>query len=224
MKRSPEGYSENLMSQLGRLSRNGEAYDRGDEGAALDLAVAIRVLVRETSNSHSLLGPKGLDVFRKALFMDTRLPEARGRPGTRVVPVAGCSLIRIEMVTGPAKGTGIAFRPVLGSRPHRWIGFERWLTEPVSHGSRATQRSCRWDFVNAIANKEGGAHVQPRISELYRAVVVDMGYGAAIDEASGEARPFDSDPTFAVVRQIAYELEQTIRTKLGGCLPGPDRA
>lgn len=222
MKRSVEDYQRDLRKQLGRLRRNGEAYDQGDEDAALDLAVAIRVLVHETPNSDSVLGPKGLGVLGGTHFLNTRLPEPPARPGTQVVPVAGSSLLRIEMTTGPTRGTGIAFRPVLGSRPHRWVGFDLWWTEPVSHGSRATERYSRQDFVKAIAHKEGGAHVDPTISELYRAVAIEMGYGAAIDEATGEAGPFDSDPTFAAIRQIAYEVEQTIVTKLGKYLPGPD--
>ena len=40
--------------------------------------------------------------------------------------------------------------------------------------------------MKAIAHNEGGAHVDPTISELYRAVAIEMGYGAAIDEATGE--------------------------------------
>ena len=223
MARSVTGYRRDLEKQLSRLTRNGEAYDQGHEDAALDLAVAIRVLVRDTPRSASVLGPRGLGVLEDTQFMDTRLPPPPSLPGTQVLGAPAFSLLQVELIVGPTVGTGLAFRPALGSRNHRWVDFDRWLKEPIARGTRVTKPHSRWDFVDAIVHSEGGAHVDPTISDLYRAIAVEMGYGAAIDAATGEAAPFDNDPTYAVIRQVAYEVEHTILERLSRYLAGPDR-
>ena len=55
--RSTEELEELLHEQLAFLESSAAAFDAGMDGEAKRLAVALRVLLHDTKNSHSLLGP-----------------------------------------------------------------------------------------------------------------------------------------------------------------------
>jgi hypothetical protein len=60
-----------LDEQLGFLERSAAAFDQGYEDEAKRLAVTLRVLLHETTQSHSLLVQLGR---RHGAFLDTALP------------------------------------------------------------------------------------------------------------------------------------------------------
>jgi hypothetical protein len=66
----------------------------------------------------------------------------------------------------------------------------------------------RKDLVLMLANKEGGAHVDPKLTDKYEQMVTHNGLGwmTGTPEA-GE--PFGGNAVSAAVRQIAYETEET---------------
>ena len=63
--------SQHLQEQLEFLQASAGAYDQGFEGEAKRLAVSIRVLVHDTSNSNSLLGQLGQKDIK---FLDSAIP------------------------------------------------------------------------------------------------------------------------------------------------------
>jgi hypothetical protein len=64
--------------------------------------------------------------------------------------------------------------------------------------------------VLTASNKEGGAHVDHALDSSYSALCEDntLGWMYRLGEESGQ--PFDRNPAFASIRQIAYEIERTI--------------
>ena len=69
-------------------------------------------------------------------------------------------------------------------------------------------------MVLAIANQEGGAHIDPSQPVDVRAIEEEnsMGFGYS-DPIAGD-RPMSTGPLLPAIRQIAYELEQSITTQL----------
>jgi hypothetical protein len=67
----------------------------------------------------------------------------------------------------------------------------------------------RRDLVLAVANKDGGAHVDPQLDDSYVALSRMNSIGFAWIGPNGVSEPLDS-PVPASVRQIAYEVAQTL--------------
>jgi hypothetical protein len=78
----------------------------------------------------------------------------------------------------------------------------------------------RKDLVLALANQDGGAHVDPALNEAYEALSQSnsLGWMAGVPSGAGDADtssvPMGS-PVPANVRQIAWELERSLIDQLG---------
>jgi len=93
-------------------------------------------------------------------------------------------------------------------RPNR--PFDPWWIEPVTKDQAGALFS-RKNYVLTASNKEGGTHVDHQLDAAYSALSKDntLGWAYTLDEEA--SRPLDRNPAFASIRQIAYEVEQTIR-------------
>lgn len=61
----------------------------------------------------------------------------------------------------------------------------------------------------SLANKEGGAHVDPSLSDNYENLVARNGLGYRYSDSTGEY-DFQGNAVAASVRQIAYEVIQSL--------------
>ena len=107
-----------LDEQLGFLERSAAAFDQGYEDEAKRLAVTLRVLLHETTQSHSLLGQLGR---RQGAFVDTALPAHTGNLMTHG------GLVFVAM--GPPETRYVAMLddvPIATSAP-----FDQWWDTPV---------------------------------------------------------------------------------------------
>ncbi len=189
-----------VREQLGFLRVSAAVYDVGGEAEAKRLATSIRVLLHDTSRSISLLSQAGV---KDALeYVDT---AARTGSLARMLP-EGSSIVP----------TGLAgaerYRPLLGNLPPErltrrlpFLGWWRTVVVRLTTGQMWT----REDAVLVVADKEGGAHVDPDSHPTY-AALVDGGLGWT----RPDGRPSDGDPALAVVRQVAWELERTLEEQV----------
>jgi len=75
----------------------------------------------------------------------------------------------------------------------------------------------RRDLVLIMANEDGGGHVDPQLDTEYEALTVDnlgtqLEFGVGIDKTmGGDIPPVGGDVAAASVRQIAFEILQTLR-------------
>ena len=209
VQKTPDDLKRALVEQLGFLRGSGAAFDAGMEAEAKRIAVAVRVLVHNTNRSQALLHLLG--VLDEWTFLDS------------VGPVDDRNLVadpRLVMMRMTSLGDGRAeghYVPHLGDMPAGpgWaVDFKRWWNMPITKDSTRSDFS-RADFVLALANQEGGAHVDPRsqsrIDRLARAETI----GWAIGNADGTDHGFENDPLLPSVRQIGYEIEQTIHAHTG---------
>lgn len=218
--RDPRDLAGQLRDHLGLLERHGRLFDESHHTEAKSLAVSIRVLVHDTPASRSLLGDRMLDVLRTTQFLDTASVVVPA-PGTQAVVgmQPGLLVLRMQASATPADRTA-AWHPKLGADPSsRWVDFASWWERPVSIAPRAAKLFSRRDFVLALANKEGGAHVDPSMSEIYTVLSRDHGLGPMVVSDDGGLVAPEHDPTYAAVRQVAFEMEQTIVSRLSALLP-----
>lgn len=161
---------EKLSEQLKLLIDLGEMYDSGKPWAALPLAASLRLLLHDTPSSHALLAQ--LEELNSLEFCDSayhRNPEnlIRSHEG----------LVAMAVIGGQA---GFWYVPVLTNnrdrRDYPIVSFRSWwdlmvLQDWVGHSW--TRRS----LVLEMANKEGGAHIDPTQSEAIRAVELENSMG-----------------------------------------------
>jgi hypothetical protein len=163
--------SERLKEQLGFLDTSSRLYDEGHEHEAIRLARTIRVLVHDTDRSRSLLGLLG--VKTSITFWSVHYGEA------------GPSSISFVGIGKRLHGYGPILLP-----PRRRLAFEKWWEDELLY-VKGDERLTRQRAVLTLADKDEGAHVDPKLK--------------------------DSDLTLlirAAVRQIAHELRGTIREHL----------
>jgi hypothetical protein len=193
-----------LKAQVGFLERSAAAFDQGYDDEATRLAVVIRVLVHDTSNSHSLLGQLGEK--SNLAFLDTAAPILAGN----LLGTPGLVLFRSD-------GRQVTYAPKLDESLRRNAKpFERWWHDPVTKDSDGTLFTRR-DYILALANKEGGTHVDPNLNAEWAALTRRNSLGFFGANSKGQSVPLGS-PAAPSVRQIAYELDQTLRSQLAHLL------
>jgi hypothetical protein len=193
-----------LREQLGFIRLSSRAYDEGVEAEAKRLATAIRVVVHDGRTSVSLLTQ--LELKRSLRYVDTAEPI---NPRS-LLPTAG-------LVTMRGEGGRVAWVAPLerlsGARQNPPKPFEHWWSKPVSKAVDGRSYT-RADYVLTVANKEGGAHVDPTLDAAWVALTRSDNFGW--EPSSGE-EPM-GNVGLASVRQIAYEVETTIRHELAALL------
>jgi hypothetical protein len=188
-----------LAEQIGFLETSAKAFDDGATAEAKRLAVTIRVLVRNTRHSKSLIGQLNLDHLP---FLSSVKPfDIR-----TTIATLGLVSVKIdpETITYVPKFAGFEDAGVSALRQ---LNFSEWWTEPVFSGR--TGAPTRRSIILSAADQDGGAHVDPSINSAYDELV-RSGLGIAINR-EGEIPKLLGDPTKAAIRQIAFEVLHTLR-------------
>lgn len=183
--------------QLEFLKLSCASFDRGFEGEAKRLATTVRVLVHDTTKSVSVL--THLAEKTGTLFVDTAIPFDQ----TSLMTYAG--LVRTAlMMRGPPK-----LFPILDERANPpSVSFDDWWDGVVLVDTSRNGFS-RKDVVLTLANKLGGAHVDSRLDESFKALQTD-GLGWVSVDPQGAHAPF-GDHVAPTMRQIAHELIKTLQ-------------
>ena len=201
-----------LNEQLAFLKSSAGAYDRGLEAEAKRLAVAIRVLVHDTGQSHSLLTQLGIK--ERLRWKNTALEINEGN----LAPTNGLAIAQVT--AGGASPARVRYVPALEmfsqQRSSPPTLFDAWWNEDVTKDGRGNRFSRR-DFVLTVANKEGGAHVDPSLNEAYRHIVEENSLGMTVFEGPPSSadrllsgRAAEGNAALASVRQVAFEVITTI--------------
>lgn len=147
---------QHLLSQIGYLQRSIGDFDGGQVDEYRRLALTIRVLAHESRTSRSLLGQLGL----------------RGEIRAYSPPVNPNNLMTEFTVAGTRlTDVGIGYFPVLKSAAaiSRLVSFDAWWTEAIIVDSERNELSRR-DIVRAVADQDGGAHVDSDLDPVYHAL------------------------------------------------------
>ena len=183
-----------LEDHLGFLRSSAEAFDSGQTGEAKRLAVSLRVLFHDTSQSHSLLSQ--LDRLR-GKFISTAFPHDPRNDATH------SGLIMTSM-----SATHAAYvAPLDDTILERWLSFPEWWGEIVFVDNQRVTLT-RKALVLAVANQDGGAHVDPKLSDVYSRLSRHNSLGWVL--TSGGVSSAIESPERAAVRQLAHEALKTL--------------
>ncbi len=223
-----------LCEQMDFLRASAASYDNGAEGEAKRLAITIRVLVHDTKKSKSLL----LQLNMKHLLRmhDTNLRfnprnllphqglvvtriEGQGDTSTEVTftligkeepydqAAPGQARAKVTYVPRVSAGGGV-ITPIT-------VSFEQWWEQEIIIRDKQGQTFSRRDLVLAMANKEGGAHVDPELDTQYAKLTRFNSQGWQV--RTWEFRPPpDNSLVAANVRQIAHELLVSVEESFPG--------
>jgi hypothetical protein len=199
-------YQRHLQDAVNALSLSSAAYDRGFLGEAKRLAATIRVLLHDTTASKSLL--KQMSLKDKIRYYTSPNPYGAGNLLTE------CHLVLMQIHF--ARGS-ITYVPLLDSFPPEFswteLPFDDWWTQRVVRDKQLRELSRR-DLILALANKDGGAHVDPNLDAVYADLSRRNSLSWEIVTGASTDSPADG-PQFACVRQVAHELTKSIHQHLG---------
>lgn len=177
------------------------AFDAGFDGEAKRMAVSARVLLHDTANSHSLLDQMGL---KGVGFYTTSFPWS----STNLLAHHGLLAIKAE-------AQGASYVSLLDDIPPpyiRWTPFNDWWNEIIFDDRKGSQLKRR-DIVLGLANKEGGAHVDPKLSPTYEAITRKSQFWTF--ESGKGSKPLEGKMERVTMRQIGHEVLRTIEKHAG---------
>lgn len=198
------------------MELSNEAFDAGMLAEAKRLAGVLRTLFHHTADSprgssHALINQ--LDLQDTLTWVATAGTPNPNNLGTT------WGLVQVGMDIGEGRPL---YRAPLGDRPPARIRttvgnvprgsriyFDAWWKNPVTKDSDGTL-FCRKDFVLALVNKEGGAHVDPQVDAAYDKIANSNSMGWTYKNGDADEIPLSNPVPFAV-RQISYEVVESVR-------------
>jgi hypothetical protein len=207
-KRVPRKYSDllgALRDQRELLRNAAERYDAGSEVEAKNIAVRLRVFLHDTKNCHSLLAQLGIK--ERLPFLDTTNVEMPPE-----VPHfdAGLCMIHAQLGEDGYSRYVPAMQNMDPERSHPPQAFVDWWSAPIVTDNSG-RPVCRREFVLWLANEDGGAHIDSSLRGAY-VELSKTGLVTFRPELGEDAR--FKDLVSPSVRQIAFELEQTLDSSL----------
>ena len=183
-------FNEHLKRQIGFLERSCSSYDDGFHDEAIRVATVIRVLFHQTKSSTSLL---------KHLKATTiNLCSTTFEPSKQTVSFVGMGMMTVG-------GDESSYYPHLGNGPiNELLPLSKWWNQVVmviNKDHRITRRS----IVLAAANKDGGAHVDKKLTAEYEALALDGAAGTFTYGREGKDKPIQQ-AHLVCLRQMAYEV------------------
>ncbi|MGJ8636116.1 MAG: hypothetical protein ACSHX5_04675 [Phycisphaerales bacterium] len=187
-----------LEEHMGFIKLSAAAFDDGALGESKRLAVSIRVLLHDTNKSHSLL--KQLGSKYDYLYVDTAAPHP---------PIKNnrMALNRLAYIGFPNKVPSY-FAPLDLSGYRKNVTFKEWWDDPVI-GNSVEMTYSRKKLILEACNKDGGAHVDPKLTEQYRNLC-DGSLLNIFDISNQSEVKLMADAEKHSVRQIAHELLCTL--------------
>lgn len=192
-----EDLRDQLKVQIGFLAQSSDAYDRGNVDEAKRLAIALRILLHDKGRTSvsllTLLNKKDI------LFYDTALEY---NPNN-LLSMPGLVMLK----AGPDAGEYI---PPLDMRCSKGkIPFPQWWSNIVVVDIKGN-KSTRKDLVLTVCEKDGGAHVDPKLDEAYYAFSRSNSLGWKYQK-DGVVQDFTGRPELASIRQVAYEVLKSLK-------------
>jgi hypothetical protein len=184
-----------LDEQIKFLEASAAAYDNGFDGEAKRLAVTLRVLLHDTTQSHSLLSQLGLKnkkYYDSAFEYDPRNKLTHG--GLVVIAV------------GPPETRYVSMLDDVPSMTQK--EFDEWWNQPVFVDKEKNLIN-RKELILALANQDGGAHIDPALDQKYAKLSRLNALGWTSGGPEGELAM--GGPEKAAIRQIAHEILKTIK-------------
>jgi hypothetical protein len=195
--RSRSELQQALTEQIDLLTSYCKHYDKGESAYCKPMAATLRMLLHETRMSRSLLGQLHLRIGRFFTVAPALNPRNL---------LSECGLLILDATAGK----WLPNLQVLEGRQSR-TPFPEWWARPIAKG-KARQQMTRMDIVCAVADMDGGAHVDGSLPNLYRSFQSGefFGWTPALDGPAG-APQYIHSPQYACIRAISHEVLLTLQ-------------
>lgn len=200
-----------LQDQINFLINSAESYDKGSIGEAKRLAVVVRVLLHDTSQSTSLLtqlGKKNIGFYDSSIDYDPK----------NLAPHIG--LLVIKLTPGSVAEYVAPLDNLPPSRIKGKISFDEWWDKIVLKDSVDNIYS-RGYLIQILANKEGGAHVDPKLEADYvnLSKYNSLGWKSVSRRGDVITEADMGNPVLVSMRQIGYEVIKTLKDEFPELYP-----
>jgi hypothetical protein len=180
-------FKEHLQRQLRFIERSCESYDKGFEDETVRIATALRVLFHDTSRSISLL--KHLGASPNLLTTVRPLVAGAG-----VIFFDGIGLISV----GPE---GAIIPPKFGDGSYKgFLRHDEWWHQIICISDQI--KITRRDIILTAADKDGGAHVDPKLTAQYEELQAGVWTTASASSCERRIENYQ----FVFLRQAGYEV------------------
>lgn len=188
----PVDFKAHLTRQLSFLLRSCQSYDAGFHDEAVRIATVVRVIIHGTGSSTSLLKHLGAT--------NISLISTVSELTTEVVSFVGMGRYRVGFGEG-------SFLPQLGDGwMQKNLPVSEWWSQVVMVLDSKHQIT-RKNIVLAASNKDGGAHVDARLTDEYAALAKDGAVGSFVYTTQGNRDEKSiNNAHFVSLRQMGYEL------------------
>lgn len=191
-----------LRDSIGFLDASSAAFDGGFVGEAKRLATTIRVLVHDTDKSKSLL--RLLKMKTDMGFLNTTHPY----DPENLVSYHGLVGVAFE---GEKARYWAPLSAGSTARSGKYVFFPEWWNQVVIVDTLKV-KFIRRELVLALANKDGGAHVDPHLDEGYANLTRNNSLGWMSSDGTSQKPMLEVE--LHSVRQIAYELRTSMQRHL----------
>ena len=179
------------------MERSCRAFDCGFPDEAIRIAQCIRVLMHDTKSQTSILShlkAKNIGLLSTCLDIAAKVRQFGGR----TLGFNGMGQVEIEP-------QGSRYYPKLGGSGmfDHTLSVDQWLNETVFILDPGTYVSRQTVVLNA-ADKDGGAHVDSKLTPVYERLMNSRDLGVFVDEHGSET-PITGHH-YVALRQMGYEL------------------
>ena len=195
------------------MVRSAISFDEGIEEESLRLAVVVRVLVHDTTRSSALLTQ--LKMMNGILFYDSASSYDQSNLIT-----SNC-LTMIKFSKQEAEYVAPLERLSSSRSNEKRVGFERWWRRSTVYKDSKGNEFNRKDLVLAVAEQDGGAHVDPTLNAAYADLSRrnSLAWNLKIND---EDKDFENNPVPPSIRQIAHEVLKTLSNTADQIFPKND--
>ena len=184
-----------IIRRISKLCADFDSKDLIDPGS---MALQLRLLLIDSSSrrgGRSVMNLMGVTNAQKILS------TAPQRISERTISSIG--FLGLQLSDGEANW----YAPLGATKDaQNLLTTEKWLEEPIFKTGYIT--FTRLKLIKVIADKEGGAHVDPNIDPEYYEIARANGAGWTFFVGDGQGIPL-GDPFPAMLRQICYEVLMT---------------
>lgn len=180
---------EHFYDQVRFIKSSVKLFDSGDEKEARRLATSLRIIFHNTNNSKSLINQLNIHLKYKWL--------SSGNSFTPSNLFSSLSLLKIEVLSDHLR-----YCPLGSNDLGRvfYLNYADWWNEVIFRYN--DEYVSRKDLITFVANQDGGAHVDPLLSEKYSKLIKCN----SLDIEDFGGCPPVNNPAYCAVRQVAEEL------------------
>ena len=228
--RDPQEVVDVFKYNMDMLEHLCKEFDNGRIESALWMAVILRTLLHThvkpngDYSSYGILDQlKAIDLKYNVDFLSTAFPRPSASAfmqgwsiGDHVcgINISASSVytgLLINVVNCKEGGGYVAdIKAKAGEQSHvnKNLPFSQWWNEIVFSDAVANQQMSRWNVIQMVANKDGGAHFDPDVPVQYDTFrhpdLFEVRFGAT-------KVPFSKNPVYVSVRQIAWEVVESLK-------------